>query len=435
MQLVKLNGSNKKLKWTAEDMSNAIVIYSAGPRAYRLLLKRGYPYPAVSTIKSWLAKIKISPGIIKNIFNIISHTEMTPLQKVCVIAFDEMKIRSVYEYDRVTDTTMKPSNYVQIVLLRGLFENWKQPIFFEYDFQMTTEKFFEIILFVEQLGFQVVACVSDLGGGNRGFFRGLNVTPEQPFFINPANKEKVFVIADVPHLIKLIRNHFVDKDATCSSDLRMTYKITKETLNVTGPGRQKVKLATKLFSNTISAAIIRSGTLDDLQCDFWFECAEFFKLVNDWFDVLNSRTLVSDTRDRLKPYGLKLESQNHILDSMTATIKNMRVIGRTTLLPFQKGVIMTNTSVQLLFKDLQRRFSTKYILTYRLNQDVIKNFFGVIRANGGLHDHPSALEVKYRIRKYIFGRNEGSLSSMGNTEDDQTPSLPTESNLTGHLFL
>lgn len=80
---------------------------------------------------------------------------------------------------------------------------------------------------------------------------------------------------------------------------------------------------------------------------------------------------------------------------------------------------MCNNSLKQLYEDLQRRFSIKYLLTYRLNQDVLENFFGVIRAKGGLHDHPTPLEFKYRLRSYILGRNEGSYS-ICNVEIDDT---------------
>lgn len=85
---------------------------------------------------------------------------------------------------------------------------------------------------------------------------------------------------------------------------------------------------------------------------------------------------------------------------------------------------MTNTSLKLLFEDLVARFGIKYILTYRLNQDVLENFFSTIRAKGGLHDHPDALEFRYRLRSYIMGKNEGALSAYGNVEEDNTPDLP-----------
>lgn len=96
---------------------------------------------------------------------------------------------------------------------------------------------------------------------------------------------------------------------------------------------------------------------------------------------------------------------------------------------------MSNTSLQLLFRDLQEKYNVKYLLTYRLNQDVLENFFGVIRAKGGLHDHPDPLEFRYRLRSYILGKNEGSLSAYGNVEIDDTPDLPIhEVNLSGRYF-
>lgn len=67
----------------------------------------------------------------------------------------------------------------------------------------------------------------------------------------------------------------------------ITYKINDEHLSVKGPGRQKVKLATQLFSNTTSNAIKRCYSLG-MEIYNAVETVEFFKLVNDWFDIHNS---------------------------------------------------------------------------------------------------------------------------------------------------
>lgn len=117
-----------------------------------MLLKKGYPFPATSTLRFWLKKIKIAPGILKNVFNIMKLSEMSALHKVCVISFDELKVRRSYVYDKINDETMKPSNYVQVVMLRGLFKSWRQPVFYNFDCKMTKEKLFEIIQFAESSG-------------------------------------------------------------------------------------------------------------------------------------------------------------------------------------------------------------------------------------------------------------------------------------------
>lgn len=53
----------KRIKWSANDIASAISLHAAGPRAYRLLLKRNYPLPAVSTLRTWAGKINVNPGI------------------------------------------------------------------------------------------------------------------------------------------------------------------------------------------------------------------------------------------------------------------------------------------------------------------------------------------------------------------------------------
>lgn len=96
---------------------------------------------------------------------------------------------------------------------------------------------------------------------------------------------------------------------------------------------------------------------------------------------------------------------------------------------------MTNNSRRSLFEELKSECSCDYILTYRLSQDVLENFFGTIRAKGGLLDQPDALEFKYRFCSYLLGRNEGSLSSFGNVEKDSTCDIIAEEvNLCGQYF-
>lgn len=73
---------------------------------------------------------------------------------------------------------------------------------------------------------------------------------------------------------------------------------------------------------------------------------------------------------------------------------------------------------------MTRRFDVQYLLTRRINQDVIENFFRIIRAKGGLHDHPSPLEFKYRMRSFILEKNEGVYSEFSNVEADDTPDIP-----------
>jgi len=199
-----------------------------------------------------------------------------------------------------TTKQLKPYNNAQVVMIRGLFANWKQPIFYDFDCKMTKLILHKIINSIEPLGFHVVGMVCDLGGSNVGLFKELGISHTNTWFNNPYLPEKkIYVFADVPHLIKLIRNNFLDHgfildgkeiikstiekliDEPSSSDLSVSFKINKTFLTVKGIQRQKVKLATKLFSHTISKTISRCAEQGGLKNENALECADFFKLVNE----------------------------------------------------------------------------------------------------------------------------------------------------------
>ena len=321
--------------------------------------------------------------------------------KICVLSFDEIKIKYQYAYDKINDTTLKPHNYMQVVMVRGMKGKWKQPVFYGYDCRMTVEILNEIILRLKDAGYATVAIVSDMGSTNQGLWKEMGITIAKCWFQSPVDiSEKIFVFADVPHLIKLLRNHFLDTgfilqnvhinsepliemmQLTSSSEVSILYKITDTHLNVKNAARQKVKLATQLFSHTTSCAITRAVALAKCHSKNALECAVFIKVVNDWFDVLNSKLPAIDSRARMKAYGLAISGQNEILQKMDTLISNILAPGKKSLLPFQKGILLTNTSLRQLYKYMSEKYKFKYILTYRLNQDVLENFFSVIRAKG-----------------------------------------------------
>nr|AGL76355.1 transposase [Drosophila buzzatii] len=436
-QLIKLKNKDRRQNWNVDDIARSITFYSASPKGYRLLRRNKFPFPAIRTLQHWAQRIDICPGILAPVIKILSATtHLSQTQKLCVLSFDEMKIRSTYTYDKPSDSTLPAVNYVQVAMLRGLVADWKQPIFYDYDCPMTKTKIQEILKSTQNMGYTIVAMVCDLGGTNRSLLSSLEVTYRQPWFLFEGRK--VYVFADVPHLIKLIRNHFIDSGFVINDkfvnaaiiaellnitagDLSITHKISHKNLTVSRAERQKVKMATKLFSNTVAAAIQRAASLGYLNGHNWSECYELFKTTNDWFDVLNVRVPRADSRCRMHAYGLAFETQNNILDKMSSLILNMRVGRNTTLLPFQKGILQTNNALRMLFHDIKGNVA--FLLTYRLNQDVLENFFGLIRARGGMHDHPDRQEFKYRLRSYLLGRNVGVLSNGANVAADDTPDL------------
>lgn len=246
-------------RYSYEEISFATSLYSAGPRCYKLLRRKGFSLPSPSTLRRWASKLNVEPGIQ---YQTLSHMQSLDLpleDKLCVISFDEMKCREEWAYDRKSDTIIKPKRMVQVAMVRGLRGGWKQPIYYNFDTKMEASILYDIIIELYKIGFTVVATVSDLGTENQQLWKSIGISTQNPYFLHPSDNNKlIFAFCDVPHLIKLLRNHFVDQGffydtvnlkkvvieellSISNSDLNITKTLSTEMLNVKGAGMYKFK--------------------------------------------------------------------------------------------------------------------------------------------------------------------------------------------------
>lgn len=167
----------------------------------------------LSTLRTWANKIDIHRGVLNSVLKLleISGKGMSHNEKIVVLQFDEIKIAEKIEYDIKTDQIIGPHKQFQIVQARGLFAKWKQPIYCEFDQKITKEILFNLIIKLANIGFRVVACVNDCGPTNMALWNGLGVCKNKTWIEHPTMENKnIFFFADVPHLLKLVRNWLLD---------------------------------------------------------------------------------------------------------------------------------------------------------------------------------------------------------------------------------
>lgn len=70
----------------------------------------------------------------------------------------------------------------------------------------------QIIEELHNIGFDVIAIVCDMmGSTNMGLWESLNIFIDNTYFYHPILNNPIHVFTDVPHLLKLARNHLLDK--------------------------------------------------------------------------------------------------------------------------------------------------------------------------------------------------------------------------------
>ena len=198
-------------KWTDDDIAAALALKSVSPKAYKFIkCSWKLPLPDVSKLDSWVKDVNVELGLLNITLRVmkVKGQGMTRGEQACVLSFDEMKLHESYSYDKGADRAYGPHKYVQVVVARSIIGKWRQPIYYDFDQKVTKELLFSIISSIEDAGFPVHACVSDMGGSNIGLHTSLGINVANPSFTNPADESRqVHVLADPPHLFKLVRNN------------------------------------------------------------------------------------------------------------------------------------------------------------------------------------------------------------------------------------
>lgn len=261
------------------------------------------PLPGLSTLRRWASSVTVETGVISCVLDCMKYKGkcLKDFEKLKILAFDEVYLSNEIAINRKYEQVIGPHKTCQCVMVRSLFSNWKQPVYFNFDEPMTESTLLHVISEMYNIGYTVIAVTSDMGSSNMGLWSeiGIGIPPKQCYFQHPVCMElKVFVFADMPHLIKLARNHFLDKEFNVNGvivnkknleqmltingkDLKVAYKISRYHLDVQSTERQKVLPAVQLFSANTAAALRWCGQKGFLENVEWAETARIIKLFND----------------------------------------------------------------------------------------------------------------------------------------------------------
>ncbi|KAL4143950.1 hypothetical protein QTP88_006198 [Uroleucon formosanum] len=285
---------NKKKKWPNGNQKtlHRLGLCSISPECYRYLRdKLEFPLPGLSTLRQWAGKFNMDKGILKDVLMLLKNIgkSLSEMDKVAVISFDETYVSKKLCCDKKTEQVLGPFKCVQVMMARGLFSKWKQPLYYDYDSPMTQLLLFDIISQLYICGFNVAAVVNDMGSTNIRLRKNLGITPTKTSFTHPISGKQIYMFADVPHLMKLVRNHFIDSGfilpnkkyirkqviqeivSLNKGDLSCVHKVIDRHLNAIGSRRQNVKLATQVLSNSMAKAISYLGQKKILQFTNWRE--------------------------------------------------------------------------------------------------------------------------------------------------------------------
>lgn len=453
----------------------ALKLYFASPKAYDVL--RTYlRMPCRNTLCNEFAGMTIEPGLNDRFLEAMRvklGSIVNPLYKYCVISIDEMSLREHLKYDMKRDEvigltgfndlsmTESIANHSTTIMVQGLFEKWKQPIGYWFVKSAlrapeSIEIVHSVITALFAIGFVVKAVISDQGSNFQKLAKVLGTNVDEPFFIlNGEESQKIWYIFDPPHLLKntrncLLKNNFRNKKqpehVISWTYIKQFYELDKKKdryrsapkisdVHIDPKDREKMKVryAAEILSATIARSLndhVQQGLLEKSAS----HTAEFISNIDNLFDVFNSKEIIHDFKKFNSAYCGAVY-QVEFLEYMKNYIEELDVIncegkiitGRFKFLNGWKHNI--NAIIQLWQSFDNDIDNISHILTRRINQDPLENFFGAIRSAGGNNQTPSCGDFTNHFKKLAFnclfkhsdGNCEADLDSLLLTELEKIP--------------
>jgi len=180
--------------WSNATIQRALKLkFACGTNGYEELLCQGIPLPSLRTLSRKLENFNFEPGISNKMFDFLKYKKSYFNKETdfeCGLIFDEMVITSKKCYNPATGSLVGNitfpgekgiATHALVFMLVGIHNRWKHVVGYHFtrnSFNSNTlqEIIFQIINKAEKLGFCVNFITSDMGSGNTGLWKLLNIS-------------------------------------------------------------------------------------------------------------------------------------------------------------------------------------------------------------------------------------------------------------------
>lgn len=414
-------------------------LHYISPRAYEYMREKFAKHiPHAQTIRQWYrnSNLDASPGIGMHALDALEDKAKTMRennqQLVISLIFDEMAIQKNMSWCRATNKFIGLANYgtpnendeftlakdAIVFMACGLNAQFQQPIAFYF---IQTLKAFEraellkqIVAEVSKRGIRIGNITFDGYKSNLTMCASLGArltlinNEYLTHFINPSDGEKVYIILDPSHAIKLVRNTLGTVKIIYDGNQEIRWQYFVDLVNYSGKklfglthkmNKRHIQFQDRKMHVRTAVETLSQSTADSMQFLQKNQIEEFvgatgtikfIQIFNKLWDVMNSQRMRSGDQNIFKSainstnaaevFAFLNEARTYILSleviSSRKSKKKIPIVKSDFNTGF-RGFVIDITSVIAMYQEYIECHQWLLVLaTYRLSQDHIEMFFG-----------------------------------------------------------
>ncbi|KAJ3644341.1 hypothetical protein Zmor_027006 [Zophobas morio] len=213
------------------------------------------PFPAIRTLNFHLQNLEFKSGVLDEIIGFLKikcESLNQDFGRDCMVALDEMDIKAGIDYCVHSGTyiggiTLPKHEGVAtkalVILVGGITTRWKQIVSYYFtgdsmNGAVLADVLKEVFKKISAIGLKVHSVTSDMGSANQAMWKTFGIKAGRKcetknYVLNPVNGEKIYFLADGPHLLKNIKQCLVqNKIIQLPNDFVEKYKLTSDLVDV-----------------------------------------------------------------------------------------------------------------------------------------------------------------------------------------------------------
>ena len=241
----------------------------------------------------------------------------------------------------------------------------------------------------------------------------------------------IYFLHDMCHALKLVRNgwhfHKIIKNSNNehidwkyivelyrlqnTEHLKCANKLTHTHVYFNN-NKMKVKYAAQVLSRSVALSLkFCREELNLPQFQGSEATEEFLIMINNIFDIMNSRSKFSSSfsnmknamsEDNQEDWGPVLERTKTYILGLT-TVRGDSMTTKDSRKTGFMGIVCNIEAVMNIFNNNVDNGLLLYLCTYKLSQDPLEHFFGLIRARFGANNNPTPYQFKKIFRRILLG--------------------------------